>query len=119
MSVAFSCGSERWVVVLLHQADRFAGHVHVIADVGLLVGGNRFELLVESDFVAQILDQFAQRKHGVGLQLLGADVVGYGGASIGSENAGLVDVGVEDFPGLSEATTNCCTSVVETAWLSA
>ena len=69
--------------LLLHQTDGFAGDVHVVADVGLLVGGNRFEFLVESDFVAQVLDQFAQGEDGVGLQLLGADVIGDGGAGVG------------------------------------
>ena len=53
-------GGECRVVVLLHQPDGFAGHVHVVADVGLLVGRNRLELLVERDFVVQILHQLAQ-----------------------------------------------------------
>ena len=100
MRAAFSCGGEGRVVALLHQADGFAGHVHVVADVGLLLGRNRLELLVEGHFVVQILDQFAERQNRVRLQLLGADVVGDLGAGIGAENAGLVHVPVEDVPGL-------------------
>ena len=49
--------------------------------------GNGFEFLVESDFVAEVLDQFAEREHGIRLQLLGADVVGDSGAGVGAEHA--------------------------------
>ena len=39
---------EGGVVVLLHEPDGLAGHVHVVAHVGLLVGGDGLELLVEA-----------------------------------------------------------------------
>ncbi len=100
MRAAFSCGGEGRIVVLLHQANGFAGHIHVVADVGLVLRGNRLEDLVESDFVVQVLDQFAQRQNRVRLHLLGADVVGHLGAGIGAEDAVLVHVPVQNVPGL-------------------
>ncbi len=76
-------------MALLHQADGFAGDVHVVAHVGLLVCGDGFELLVERDFVAEVFDQFSQREDRVGLEFFGADVVGDGGARVCAEYAGL------------------------------
>src|SRR5208283_283472 len=38
-------GGEGGVVVFLHQAYGFAGHVHVVTDVGLVLGRNGLELL--------------------------------------------------------------------------
>ena len=90
---------EGWVVVLLHQADGFAGDVHVVAHVGLLVCGDGFELLVECDFMAEVFNQFAQSEDRIGLELLGADVVGDRGARVCAEQAGLVYVGIKDFAG--------------------
>ena len=37
--------------------------------------------------MAEVLNQFAEGDHGVGLELLGADVVGDGGAGVGAEDA--------------------------------
>ena len=85
---------------LCHQPQRFAGHVHIVADVGLILRRNRLEVLVEGDFAVQVLDQFAQRQNGVRLQLLGADVVGDLGAGIGAETAVLVHMPVENAAGL-------------------
>ncbi len=47
----------------LHDANGFAGHVHVVAHVGLLIGGNSLQFLVKSDFVAGVFDQFAKRQN--------------------------------------------------------
>ena len=87
-------------MVFLHEPDGLAGHIHVVAHVGLLVGGDGLEFLVECDFVAQILNQLAQRENRVGLELLGADVVGDRGARVGAKQAGLVHMRVEDLAGL-------------------
>ena len=115
-SAAVKC---RIASLLLHQPDGLAGHVHIVADVGLLVGGNGLVLLVEGDFVVQVLDQFAQRQHGVRLNLLGADVVGDLGAGICAQDAVLVHVLVEDLPGLFAGGDEDCISCAVTAWLSA
>ena len=48
----------------------------------------------------QVLHQFSERQHSVGLQLLGADIIGNLCASIGSQNALRVHMPVEDVPGL-------------------
>ena len=53
-------GERQRLLVLLHQADGLAGHVHVVAYVGLLACRNRLELLVERHFVLQIFDKLAQ-----------------------------------------------------------
>ena len=73
------------IVVFLHQANGFAGHVHIVADVCLVLRRDRFKYLVESDFVVQVFHQLAQRQYGVRLQLLGANVVGDLSAGIGAK----------------------------------
>ena len=112
-------GGECRVAGLLHEADGLAGNIHVVADVGLVLRGNRLEHLVERHFVVQVFDQFAQRKNGVGLKLLGADVVGDLGAGVGAENAILVHMPVEDVAGLFGGGDEVLHLAGVTAWLRA
>src|SRR6202030_1513010 len=59
----------------LHDAQGFAGQVHVITKVAHLVVGLVLEILELSHFRADVVDQSAHGQHGVGLEFLGADKV--------------------------------------------
>src|ERR1035437_2577570 len=91
-------GCKPGVVVLRHEPECLAGEVHVVADVGLVFRGNRFERFVEHHFAVYVLDQCLDGDNGGRLQLLGADVSGNFGAGIGTGDDGLVHVLVEDLP---------------------
>src|SRR5208282_4661947 len=60
---------------LLHEPNGFADQVHVIAEVADLVVRNVLHLFVESSFVADVIDHGAQGKHGVGREILVANVL--------------------------------------------
>ena len=83
-----------------HEAKRFAGHVHVVADVGLLIGRNALVVAISLDVAFKIANQFAQGSHGGRPQLFGAQIVGELGARIAAHDRVLVHVRVDDRDGL-------------------
>jgi hypothetical protein len=83
-------------VGLGHNAERLAGDIHVIANVGLLVGGNALITAVGADVAFEVADELAQGGHGGGLNFLGAEIVGEFGARVGTEDGLAVDVSIDD-----------------------
>ena len=55
---------------LLHQAERFAGEVHVVTEVANLVLRNGLEIAELGHFGADAVHEFAQGEHRVGLEFL-------------------------------------------------
>ena len=102
--VVLQCGvlrrREGRIVALLHQADGFAGHVHVVAHVGLLLRRNRLEHFIQGYFVVQVLHQLSKRQDRRRLQFLGADIVRHLGAGIRTEDGVLVHMPVKNMPRL-------------------
>ena len=93
-------GGKTGIVVLLHQPDGFAGEVHVVADIGLILSWNRLEFLVKDHFAIHILNQAAEGKNGGRLQFLGTDIGGDLGARICARGAGGILVLGQDLPRL-------------------
>ena len=84
----------------MHQPQRFAHHVHVVADIGLILRRNSLEFLVARNFTIQIFDQFAHGQHCARLKLSGANVVGHFVARTFTEHALRIDMAIENPPGL-------------------
>ena len=96
-------GGKGGVVILLHQADGFAGHIHVVAHVRLLVRGNRLEFLIECHFVIQVLNQLTEGQDRIRLQLFAGNVTGDFGAGVGANIPVLSTCLSRILPACSEA----------------
>ena len=89
------CGLSR----SLHQPQRLAHHVQIVAEVRRAVGRHVLELLVKGHLVADVAHQGAQGQHGVRVEILGTDVGGQIVARIGYHRR-WIDVLVENLHGL-------------------
>lgn len=69
-------GSDDGLLAFLHEAQGFAGDIHIVAEVAYAIVGNFCEFAEDSDFIADSRDQLAQGEHGVGSELPGTNVVG-------------------------------------------
>ena len=74
--MAVSAAVKVGLPTFLHEANGFADQIHIVAEVAHAVVGDVLHLFVESGFVADVADQGAQGEHGVGREILGADVIG-------------------------------------------
>ena len=62
------------LAALLHQPERFAHDIHVVAEVAHAIVGHLGQFLEERHLGADVVDQFAHGQHGVGGEVAGADV---------------------------------------------
>ena len=83
--------------------------IHVVAEVAHPVVGDVLHLLVERGFVADVADQGAQGEHGVGSEILVADVLRDVVAGVADGGVGA-DVVVEGVGGLLETAMKSCES---------
>jgi len=76
--------------------------------IGLVLRRNSLERLVEGHFAVHSPPPFSKRQNRLRPKLLGADVIGDLGASVGVENNALVGMTIQDDYSLPGAAMNSC-----------
>src|SRR5580698_7671613 len=92
-------GGNLGLAAFLHDAQSFADEIHVVAEVADAVVGDVLHLFVESGLVADVADQGAESEHGIGGEILVADVGGHVIVGVADNGIGA-DVFVDGVGGL-------------------